>query len=213
LITIFGQAIPETTAELLREPCVLLVWDMQEGIARRAHGAERVIENVAALCAAARRVSVPIAYAQHCSYSMRQAFEDRVWLRDQYRRQQMGEAGAPDARYSPGADAWCILPEVAPHAEDVVIPKTRQSLFFGTATETLLRTLGRDVIILTGVATDRGIITTAREAKVRGIFPVVVSDGVAAFSSEQHEQAIREIDETFDTCTTADVLATWQITS
>jgi len=72
------------------------------------------------------------------------------------------EAGFPD--------------EIAPRAEDYVFLKRRPSAFYGTGVAELLHMLRRDVIIIGGGATNRGVETSVREAFNRDIASVVVRE-------------------------------------
>ncbi len=72
------------------------------------------------------------------------------------------EAGFPD--------------EIAPRPEDYVFLKRRPSAFHGTGVAELLHMLRRDVIIIGGGATNRGVETSVREAFNRDIASVVVRE-------------------------------------
>jgi maleamate amidohydrolase len=72
------------------------------------------------------------------------------------------EAGFPD--------------EIAPHPEDYVFLKRRPSAFHGTGVAELLRMLRRDVVIIGGGATNRGVETSVREAFNMDIACVVVRE-------------------------------------
>ena len=54
--------------------------------------------------------------------------------------------------------------EIAPQPEDYVFLKRRPSAFYGTGVGELLRMLRRDVAIIGGGATNRGVETSVREA-------------------------------------------------
>jgi nicotinamidase-related amidase len=72
------------------------------------------------------------------------------------------EAGFPD--------------EIAPRAEDYVHLKRRPSAFHGTGVAELLRTLRRDVLVIGGGATNRGVETSVREAFSMDLDTVVVRE-------------------------------------
>jgi maleamate amidohydrolase len=72
------------------------------------------------------------------------------------------EAGFPD--------------EIAPRAEDYVFLKRRPSAFYGTGVRELLHMLRRDVIVIGGGATNRGVETSVREAFSNDIASVVVRE-------------------------------------
>lgn len=72
------------------------------------------------------------------------------------------EAGFPD--------------EIAPHPEDYVFLKRRPSAFWGTGVAELLHMLQRDVIVIGGGATNRGVETSVREAFNMDIASIVVRE-------------------------------------
>src|SRR5690606_5669825 len=82
-------------------------------------------------------------------------------------------------------------------AGDIVVTKPRYGAFHGTALELILRGRGVRTVVLTGVSTHVCVETTAREAFVRDYYTVVVSDGTAAYSQEEHEAALKIIDRFF----------------
>ena len=72
------------------------------------------------------------------------------------------EAGFPD--------------EIAPRSEDYVFLKRRPSAFYGTGVAELLHMLRRDIVIIGGGATNRGVETSVREAFNLDIATVVVRE-------------------------------------
>lgn len=206
MLSAFGQDIPETVEELLRGPCALVVWDMQEGIARGATNLSALIDNIPALTAAARHRGIPVVYSQH--YSVPLEFEDRIWLRTMLRRAG-GDVVKVRPPYLPGSSGWQFVSETAPSAADLVLPKNRPSFFVGTPLQQVLAAKQIDVIVMTGVATDRGVLATAREAQYRGIFVVVVDDAVGSSSEEGQVHGLEELRGFADVCSTSTVLQEW----
>ncbi len=92
-----------------------------------------------------------------------------------------------------GAD---IVPELAPAAGDVVIPKRRYSGFFGTDLDITLRERGVDTIRLVGDCTNICVLYTAADARNLGYAVEVVEDGVTSFDEEAHRDALRELEKT-----------------
>jgi maleamate amidohydrolase len=66
--------------------------------------------------------------------------------------------------------------EIAPRPEDYVFLKRRPSAFYGTGVAELLHMLRRDLIIIGGGATNRGVETSVREAFNLDIAVVVVRE-------------------------------------
>ena len=75
-----------------------------------------------------------------------------------------------------GTDDAGFPDEIAPRPEDYVFLKRRPSAFHGTGVAELLRMLRRDVVIIGGGATNRGVETSVREAFNLDIACVVVRE-------------------------------------
>lgn len=83
-----------------------------------------------------------------------------------------------------------ILEELAPRAQDLVVPKFRQSGFVGTNLEAILRGNGTETVVVTGVATHACVEATARDGLTRDFYVVVPRDCVAALEPQLHEAAL-----------------------
>ena len=77
-----------------------------------------------------------------------------------------------------------IVPELAPEPSDFSLTKRRYSAFFGTELEALLRELGVDTVILTGVATNGCVRHTAADTFFHGFKVGVVTDCVESRDEE-----------------------------
>jgi biuret amidohydrolase len=78
----------------------------------------------------------------------------------------------------PGID---IYPEIAPHPDEIVVKKHRYSAFYGTDLEIVLRGLGTDTVVITGVTTENCCHATARDAMFRDYKVVFLSDATGTF--------------------------------
>lgn len=89
-----------------------------------------------------------------------------------------------------------IIPELAPSAMDVVIPKRRYSGFFGTDLDITLRERDIDTLRLVGDCTNICVLYTAADARNLGYAVEVLEDGVTSFDEEAHRDALRELEKT-----------------
>lgn len=78
-------------------------------------------------------------------------------------------------------DTWNteILPELRPFPKDIIISKNRFNGFYQTSLDSLLRSLGKKYLILTGCTTSICVESTARDAFFRGFMPIVLGDCTA----------------------------------
>jgi maleamate amidohydrolase len=87
------------------------------------------------------------------------------------------ETGVPPLTNGIEGSAEAGFPEeIAPQSEDYVFLKRRPSAFYGTGVAELLHMLRRDIIIIGGGATNRGVETSVREAFNLDIASVVVRE-------------------------------------
>jgi maleamate amidohydrolase len=87
------------------------------------------------------------------------------------------ETGVPPLTNAVEGTADAGFPEeIAPEPQDYVFLKRRPSAFYGTGVAELLRMLRRDIIIIGGGATNRGVETSVREAFNLDIASIVVRE-------------------------------------
>ena len=86
-----------------------------------------------------------------------------------------------------------VIDELAPTAEDYVVPKYRWSAFFQTYLDLALRTRKIDTIIIAGGSTDVGVASTAYTARDLDYNLVIVSDACSSPEHDNHDQFMRRI--------------------
>jgi nicotinamidase-related amidase len=171
---------------------VLVVWDMQRGIAGRASNRAEMVPKIAELLSAYRARKLPVVYSQHTTPP--EGWGNPSMARSMVRR------GMPAGsfRLASGMDEWAILPELGPRPDELVLTKSSPSFFVGTPLESMLRFRNVDVLVLTGVSTDGGILSTARHAANLGFHPLVVEDGVGSMTPEGNVAGLRTLREMCD---------------
>jgi nicotinamidase-related amidase len=93
-------------------------------------------------------------------------------------------------RWSRGTFEHALISSLAPATGELVIDKNTSSAFNSTGIEWLLRNLEVETLVLTGVATDMCVETTARDAADRGFNVIVVEDATATFFEHHHRAAL-----------------------
>ena len=80
---------------------------------------------------------------------------------------------------------------IKPKQEEIVINKHTASIFIDTGFERMLRNAGIITVVFTGIATEFGIESSARDAFNRGFYSVVVSDYVSSPDNNGHEDHLK----------------------
>ena len=73
---------------------------------------------------------------------------------------------------------------------DFTIEKVAYSAFYQTRLEYVLRATGIDTLIIGGIVTNGGVASTVRDAHLRDIRTILLSDGCAAFREEVHDATL-----------------------
>jgi ureidoacrylate peracid hydrolase len=147
---------------------------------------QKVIDPTAKVLAAARQVGIKIIYLKmgyHEGLSDLGSEESVSRMRLLKNRHFGDTISAPNGSKSRILirDTWNtdIVPELKPHADDIVIYKTRFSGFYQTDLDSILKKLGKKYIIVTGCTTSICVESTVRDAMFRDYLAVVLEDCTA----------------------------------
>lgn len=90
-----------------------------------------------------------------------------------------------------GSDLAKVIDIVAPHEDDIILPKTSSGVFNSTNIDYVLRNLGIDNLIVVGFLTDQCVDMAVRDAADRSFYVVCASDACASYTDERHTTALR----------------------
>ncbi|MEX3930793.1 isochorismatase family protein [Paraburkholderia phymatum] len=94
---------------------------------------------------------------------------------------------------APPPQASELVPECNVQSGDVIVTKRQWGAFYGTDLEQQLRRRGIRTIVLTGIATNFGVESTARAAFDRGYELVFIEDAMSSFSGDVHRFPVEHI--------------------
>ena len=190
--------------------CALIIQDMQndvvsEGGAFAASGApahcrqQNAIENARRLADACRRRGVMVIH---------------VWFIVEPGAPGVG-ANAPLFKGLAGANAvvrgtWGAAPVTGLERQpgDYLVEKMRMSAWEGTSLESILKSGGRDTVIITGAWTNMSVEHTARTGADKGYVMLVAEDGCSTVNADWHNAAINYALQNVSTvCKVDDVIA------
>ena len=113
-------------------------------------------------------------------------------------------------RVPESATHLAIPGEVGPEDNDVVLHKHTPSIFIGTHFESMMRNRGIDTVIFTGIATEIGVASSARDSSNRGFYTIVVEDCVSSSSKELHEAALKTLSSVCLVIPSKDIRQVWK---
>ena len=96
-----------------------------------------------------------------------------------------------------GTEGAEVIPELELCEKDYVVPKRRYSGFFHTDLDLLLKELGVDTVILTGLHAHMCVRHTAADAYQLGYGIVVAKDATDSFTEEDYLYGIKYLKEVF----------------
>ena len=152
-------------------------WYAQKGI--DISHMRRIVEPTKELVAAARAKRVAVIWTRHGYADAAEAgpfLELRPFLKEGgLRRDTWG---------------WEIYGEFDVQPDDPIVAKNRLSAFFNTNLEDVLRGLGAETLLVTGVLTNQCVAATSKDASFRDFKPIVVEECTGTTLPHLHDPAI-----------------------
>ncbi len=153
----------------------------------------RVIEPTLRLNAAARAKGIPMIWTRHGTRGLVDGGPFMAL------RPFLHEGGLRQNTWG-----YQVIEELLPQEDDWYVEKTRLSAFFQTNLEAVLRALGAETVIITGVLTNQCVGATTKDALFRDFKPIVVEDCVGTTMPHLHDPIIECIRNGWGAVTTID---------
>ncbi|MEV0919312.1 isochorismatase family protein [Streptomyces sp. NPDC049967] len=178
-----GTALPRSWPSWTIVPgrAALLVHDMQNHFVQAFPPGRspvvQLVENIAALRELAGTLGIPVVFSAEPA------------AQSPGRRGLVADVWGPGVGDGPGDSS--IIEALTPRPGEHVLPNVRPNAFLHSHLGRLLRSTGRDQLIVCGVHAHLGVLLTAADAFMNDIQPFVVADAVADFTAEEHAMALR----------------------
>jgi nicotinamidase-related amidase len=172
----------------------LVVWDVQNGLAARIFNREAFLAALKPFIETLRG-RMPVFYTLITPLS--REFRSSWSFYSMMRRFRIDDPDKLPEFMAPGSPERLIPDTIKPQPGDVVLEKSAASIFLGTNFEFMLRNRNIDTILFTGITTEIGVESSARDASNRGFYPVVVSDCVSSMDKEAHDRSLQNMAKLF----------------
>lgn len=181
----------------------LVVWDTQEGLVDSIFNRKQFLANLKSFIAAARKNHIPVLYTKITFPPDGYESPWRTFML-------MKRYGIDTIEKIPKFLTSEIQAEIGPVGDEPVIAKPTPSIFIGTNFEYMMRNRGIDTVLFTGIATEIGIDSSARDCSNRGFYTIVVQDCVSSSDKEMHESALKALKTICLVTPSADITAEWR---
>lgn len=193
-----------------RLSCLLVVDVQNDFVSPKGSAAQRgddvssavaIVPNLVRLIEEARRVSLTVVYVKttHSEWT-----DTPSWI---YRSSQ--KSGLNTCREGTwGAEFY---EGISPLPSERVVIKHRYSAFINTDLNTVLKAKGIESVLVTGVATNVCVETTARDAYMYDYYVTMVEDCAAAYEPKLHENTLENIRRHFGlVASSREIIQAWQ---
>ena len=215
-----GKAL--TTLERKVDPlhAALIVVDVQNDFCAKGGMLDRegfdmrmlqaIVPNLTNFIGKAREIGLTIIYIQTIHNSENNWYLSDVWLEQAKRTRKGAYIEYPGcAQNSWGAEFY---QGIKPLAGEITVNKHNFSAFVDTDLNLILRSKGIRTLIMSGVATNVCVESTARDGFMKDYYIIFLKDCTATFSEEMHNNTLKNIDLFFgEVVSTSDVLKCWGI--
>lgn len=189
------------------EHTALVLWDCQNGLINNIFNRDEFLANLKAFLVAARSRKLPVIYTKITPLPA--GYQSAWHIYQTMRRFKVDDPSKIPVFMKPGSPEAEINAEVTPADGDVVLNKHSSNIFFGTNFEQLMRFRGIHTIIFSGIATEYGVEHSARDAAIRGFYPIVAADCVSSSDKAAHEMVLKIMPRLCILATSTEIMKEW----
>jgi nicotinamidase-related amidase len=165
----------------------LVIWDVQNMFVNKIFNRDDFYGNLSSVIESAGRANVPIFFTRHQMLLIRFESSAILYALSKLGLDRIGQITKEDQDF-------LIKPKQEQQQQsEIVIDKHTAGIFIDTAFELMLQSAGIITVVFTGIATEFGIESSARDGSSRGFYSVVVSDCVSSLDKESHNKSLENM--------------------
>jgi nicotinamidase-related amidase len=162
---------------------VLVLWDVLQAFEKIIFNKEEFSRNMNSIVELARKSNIPIFFTSVQKLSERFESSANIYTVSKLGFDRLFKQITPeDMNFT-----------IKPKQDEIVINKHTASIFIDTGFEHMLRNAGIITVVFTGIATEFGIESRARDAFNRGFYSVVLSNCVSSPDKEGHYRSLENM--------------------
>ena len=198
-----GKTIYSTVEEIV-EPShtALVVWDVQNLLVDFIFNKEEFMKNINLLIESARNSKIPIFYTTIEILPPKFESSSRLYTYTKiFGHLQRSMPQPPEKRD--------LSLAIEKREEEIIITKHTASIFIGTDFERMIRNAWMTTVVFTGIATELGVESSARDALNRDFYSVVVSDAVSSSDKDAHTRSLQNMERYLTVVSTNELANVW----
>lgn len=180
-----GDKIVYNTIEEILDPShtALVLWDVLLAFEKIIFNKEEFGKNLNSIVELARKSNIPIFFTSVQTLTKRFESSANIYTMSKLGFDRLFEQFMPeDMDFA-----------IKPKHDEVVINKHTASIFIDTGFERMIRNAGIVTVVFTGIATECGVESCARDAFNRGFYSIVVSDCVSSPDKNRHYRSLENM--------------------
>jgi len=178
----------------------LVVWDVQNLLVDAIFNKEEFTRNIYFLIESARKSKISIFYTAIEMLPLKYESSSRLYTYNKLMAKM--QRSMPEKRD-------LSLAINTKEEEEMVITKHTASIFIGTDFERMIRNAGVTTVVFTGIATEMGVESSARDALNRDFYPVIVSDAVSSSDKDAHIRSLQNMERFLTVISTDELVNIW----
>ncbi|MGB7636102.1 MAG: cysteine hydrolase [Nitrososphaeraceae archaeon] len=189
-----------TNVEEILDPShtALVVWDVQNLLVDKIFNKQEFMNNLISMVEIARKSNVPVFFTRIQMLPIQFESPSRLYTFSKLGLDRIGQPSAEDMALT-----------IKPDQNEIVIDKHTASIFIDTGFERMIRNAGIVTIVFTGIATEFGVESSAREALSRGFYSVVVSDIASSPDREAHGRSLKNMEKMMTVINSKEIENIW----
>jgi len=189
-----------TNVEEILDPShtALVVWDVQNLLVDKIFNKQEFMNNLISTVELARKSNVPVFFTRIQMLPSQFESPSRLYTFSKLGLDRIGQ---------PSAEDMALI--IKPDQNEIVIDKHTASIFIDTGFERMIRNAGIVTIVFTGIATEFGVESSAREALSRGFYSVVVSDIASSPDREAHGRSLENMEKMMTVINSKEIENIW----
>ena len=180
-----GEKIVYNTNEEILDPShtALVLWDVLRAFEKIIFNKEEFSKNLNAIVELARKSKIPIFFTSVQTLPKRFESSANIYTMSKLGFDRLFQQFAPeDMDFA-----------IKPQQDEIVINKHTASIFIDTGFERMIRNAGIVTVVFTGIATECGVESSARDAFNRGFYSVIVSDCVSSPDKNGYNRSLENM--------------------